>query len=107
MTLDYEMPRTGRGQTYWWVVTTNPRNPNQNVLIGCRSSESEAYKLGLDTLGGQVFEVIALDTRNRHEAVARLKGKKLMLTKDIVKATTRFRHYKPEVEKKEGGANIA
>lgn len=95
MTLDYELPRSRRGsQTVFWIVTTSSKNPDQEVIIGYRASESEAYKYGLEVLRGRNFRVVPIDTINRHEAAAQLKGKRLADTKDLDKAMIKTRHYK-------------
>ncbi len=94
MTLDYEVPPVGRGQTYFWVITDNPKNASQYVIVGYRNSEAEAYKFGFETLPGRNFKVVAFETRNRHEVAARLKGRRLTETRDLEKALTKCKHYK-------------
>lgn len=75
-------------KTYYWIVTTVS---GKTVIIYGGETEEEANQRGLEKVGGY-FEVVPMQTRNRHEASARLKGKKLERTGDIEDSLERIKH---------------
>jgi len=56
---------------YWWAWATEPES-GRLIVLGWYNSESEAYQDAIVKMQGIPFEVVALKTRDRTYAKAKL-----------------------------------
>jgi hypothetical protein len=71
---------------------------NQYGILGPFKSENEANQEAFTKLSGLVFEVVALDTRNKNAASGKMKAVILGETNDISQAMQRMRRKDPNPE---------
>lgn len=68
------------GLPYYWIWAIKD---GRLVVVGCKSSEQEAYNWGYAKLGDVDFKVEQLPTRDMNAAVRMLKGKLLDKTANL------------------------
>ena len=78
--------RHGQQMPYYWIIANHNGRP---LIIGPKTSEEEAYRLGFEKLGG-VFTVEALNTRDKNRAVAILKARKIEQSDNLDIALEKF-----------------
>ncbi len=78
---------------YWWIATHEEGKPYLILATGC-NNESEARQYGMETLGGLDFEIKQYPTRDRNQASAYYRGKRLTEGVGLHKASQRIGHNK-------------
>lgn len=81
-------------RNYWWIATVDRacQPPKAYVLFGSEKSEDDARMKGIELLGNADFEIRMFPTRDRSEAAAMFKGKRLERTHSIHDAARHVGH---------------
>lgn len=79
---------------YWWLVVPDPETGRTNLIFGSDKNEDEAREKGLEMLGGLDFDVKMYPTRNRNEASAFHRGKRLEDGEGLKRSSQRLGHEK-------------
>ena len=77
-----------KGQPYYWIWGIKD---GRLIVVGCKTSEQEAYQWGYSKLGDLDFKVEPLPTRDMNSAVRMLKGKLLDKTANLDMSIKRAR----------------
>lgn len=87
------MRRLGSKRTHYWLVGLNE---GKLAIVGPKSSEEEAERVGIEKFPAGEYEVVALPTVNEARATRMLKGRRLQ-NETLTEALQRVRHpYKGE-----------
>ena len=68
------------GHTYYWIWCVKD---GKLIVVGCKTSEQEAYQFGYSKLSDTDFRIEPLPTRDMNSAVRMLKGKLLDKTANL------------------------
>ena len=79
--------------TYYWIVAKDAETGRPYLLTG-GDTEQEARQRGMEMLGGQDFEIRALNTRDRDMASSIIRGKRLEQSHSLREASRRIGHEK-------------
>ena len=78
---------------YWWIITIDTES-GRPMLIAGGEDENKAREKGLEMLAGLNFELKRYPTRDRNEASAYYRGKRLESGIGLHKAAQRIGHEK-------------
>ncbi len=84
-------------KTAYWVWAVKDGKP---YIIGFRTSENEAYRLGYNCKDAQEIHVSKLNTVDSARAIQAIKGEILSLTGEIGQASNKFSHEYEEAYRK-------
>lgn len=82
-----------KSKYYYWIVTRDQETGKPYLLTG-GDTEIEARRRGLEMLGGTDFEIKRYPTRDRNEASAYYRGKRLEHGDGLKKSSQRIAHEK-------------
>ncbi len=74
---------------YFWIATHDESGKSYLILASGCKTENEARLFGMETLGGLDFEIKKYPTRDRNQASAMYRGKRLASGEGLHKSTQR------------------